>query len=259
MLTLGLTGASLLLPASVSAASSNAICAALAGSVPATGMYSQSDTPPVVLNSSFTQAVQLTSGETLGQVFTAQCPFGGVTANQPTYSTSGVAGDTFTLYAGAGTSGQVIATHTWSKLDDHDYEVMDLPAIEPAGTYTLVFSNAVAKIGLWSPNTTTTSGVAQGSYELKNGAKQSNGQDFVVGYYPTTSSQYKGTGAAPATTTATTTSTATTSTSTKTTSSSSSSTLPKTGGGPLLPITGVLLLLGGAAVVAGPKLRRGER
>ena len=216
------------------------VCVA-AGGAPPTGQVKQSDVPPIVIPEAvYTSPVQLQTGHTLAQVFVASCPFDAVAADQPAWGTNGVAGDTLALFQGAGSSGKVIAQHAFTGLNDSWWTVLDLPTSEPAGTYTLKFSNPIKQIGLWAPSAPVT-----GDYELIDGKAQKPTSNFVIGYYPAAA------GASSAT------SSGSAAASGSGASGTAAASLPKTGSSPLLPITGVGLMVIGAALVFVPRMRTG--
>ena len=250
------------LPLEVSAAASPPPVCISVGASPPTGQVAQSDVPPIVIPGAvYLGATQLQPGHTLAQVFFASCPFNAVAFDQPAYATNGVAGDTLTLYAGTALTGRIIATHAFTKLNDSWWTVLDLPTVQPAGTYTLAASSPVKTIGLWSVS------ALPPNYELIDGNTVNQNSNFVMGYWPASLSATSTTSSTQTGTTSSTppskasqaqrspTTTSSTSPSQGQAPSTSTTRLPKTGSGPWPFLVGVIALVGGTGLLT----RRGRR
>lgn len=93
-------------------------------------------------------AVELKSGETLGQTFHASASFSQVGMNVPTFygKDSSV---TLSLHEG-GPTGKLLAQKRFEHVADGPEVLLELPAIQPVGTYYLEMSQPKNRVGWWS-------------------------------------------------------------------------------------------------------------
>lgn len=175
----------------------------------------------------------LTSGQTLAEVFTTTQAFSLVGACTPTWTTK-TSGGTLTLRQGAGLTGTVLAQHAFTNVVDGAFLTLSLTRPAPAGVYTLELSDPTGPsplgsppkggaIGWWGANA-----MVSGDYALINGKKE---QDELVTEYQPLAATSATTGTTPTT--------------------SPKSALPKTGGGPTLPLAGLAALGAGLRLLVG--------
>ncbi len=108
------------------------------------------------LTPSSRQPTRLSSGDTLGQTFTAEKPFVAVGGEFPTWNATG-SGMTLTLYA-AGPGGRRLARQKFQNVADNAALLLKLGQPLPAGSYYLEMSQPVGPIGWWGSSGSGDSG-----------------------------------------------------------------------------------------------------